>query len=103
MKQFDGVFQIFQPETVFKWHRELVRRKWTFVRHKAGGRPPTAQEVERLVIRLAREYQSWGNGKIQGELAKLGYVISDETVGDILRKHGIPPMRLDSVHLAGAT
>ena len=63
-----------------------------FFRHKAGGRPRTAQEVERLIIRLAGENRSWGNGKIQGELAKLGFIISDETVGDILEKHGIPPM-----------
>ena len=90
MKQFGKVLRIFQPETVFKWHRELVRRKWTRRAHNPRGRPRTNQEIERLVVRLARENRGWGNLKIAGELAKLGIELSDETVADILRRHGIP-------------
>jgi putative transposase len=48
------------------------------------------QEFERLIVRLARENRDWGNNKIAGELAKLGIALSDETVADILRRHGIP-------------
>jgi putative transposase len=76
---------------VLKWHRELVRRKWTYRRKKRGGRPRTQPELERLVLRLARE-NNWGHGKIEGELLKLGYTISDETVRNILKRHGIPPL-----------
>jgi putative transposase len=90
MKQFSRVLRIFQPETVFKWHRELVRRKWTHKASDQRGRPRTHQEIERLIVRLARQNRDWGNLKIAGELAKLGIEISDETVALILRRHGIP-------------
>jgi putative transposase len=90
VKQFGKVLRIFQPETVFKWHRELVRRKWTRQAHDQRGRPRTNQEIERLIVRLARENRDWGNLKIAGELAKLGIELSDETVAAILRHHGIP-------------
>jgi putative transposase len=92
LKQLAQVVRVFQPETVLKWHRELVRRKWTFQQSKRGGRPPTPRELERLIVRLAKENLDWGNGKIQGELLKLGFEVSDETVANILRRHGIPPV-----------
>ncbi len=53
--QLRDVIRIFQPETVLRWHRELVRRKWTFKRKAKGGRPRISQELEALIIRLARE------------------------------------------------
>ena len=89
---FNAVIRIFQPETVFKWHRELVRRKWSYPRPKVGGRPRVAQEIERLIVRLAQENRDWGNGKIEGELIKLGYDVGIETVANILKRHGIPPV-----------
>ena len=55
VKQFGKVLRIFQPETVFKWHRDLVRRKWTHQAHGQRGRPRTNQETERLIVRLARD------------------------------------------------
>jgi transposase len=104
LKQLGQVLGLFQPQTVLKWHRELVRRKWTFRQSNRGGRPPTARELERLIVRLARENPDWGNGKIQGELLKLGYEISDETVANILRRHAIPPLRQSAVlHPVGGT
>ena len=90
-REMKNVVRVFQPETVFKWHRGLVRRKWTFNKQGRGGRPRTDKELEHLVLRLARE-NGWGNGKIEGELVKLGYTITDETVGNILRRHNIPPV-----------
>lgn len=91
MKRLKTVLHIIQPETVFKWHRELVRRKWTFQKPSRGGRPRTAPDLEQLVVRLARENPDWGNAGIEGELTKLGYSLSDETVATILKRHGIPP------------
>lgn len=83
--------RLFQPETVLKWHRELVRRKWTYATVKVDGRPRTDQAIQVLVVRLARENSDWGYGKIVGELGKLGYVVSEPTVANILAREGISP------------
>ena len=66
VKQFGQILRIFQPETVFKWHRELVRRKWTRQAHDQRGRPRTHNDIQSLIVRLARENRDWGNGKIAG-------------------------------------
>ena len=87
-KELGEIIRIVQPETVLKWHREAVRRKWIQQQRNSGGRPRTAREIEQLVVRLARE-NDWGNGKIEGELIKLGYEINDETVANILKRHAI--------------
>ena len=90
VKQFRSLIRIFQPETVFGWHRQLVKRKWTYARKNKVGRPPTTDKVKALVIRLALE-NNWGYGKIKGELLKLGIKLSLTTVGNILRDKGIVP------------
>ena len=89
--RLDQVLLLFKPETVLKWHRELVRRKWTFRRPHAGGRPATPAEVEALILRLARENAGWGYSRIHGELTKLGYRLGRSTVRDILQRHQVPP------------
>lgn len=89
IKAMGDVIRIVKPATLFGWHRALVRRKWTY-RHRHAGRPRTDKEIEQLVLRLARE-NDWGYERIEGELLKLGYTISHETVGNILARHGIPP------------
>ena len=83
------VIRIVKPATLFGWHRALVRRKWTY-RHRNPGHPRTDKKIEQLVLRLARE-NDWGYERIEGELLKLGYTISHETVGNILQRHEIPP------------
>ena len=85
------IIRIFQPETVLGWHRQLVRRKWTYARKKKGGRPRIDQELEELIIRLARENPRWGCGKIEGELIKLGFQVSRTTVQNVLKRHNIEP------------
>jgi putative transposase len=90
VKELSEVIRIFQPETVLKWHRELVRRKWTHRQQAHTGRPKTDMTVERLVLQLSQA-NAWGNSKIAGELLKLGLHISDQTVANILKRHGIPP------------
>ncbi len=89
-KQFRSLIRIFQPETVFGWHRQLVKRKWTHPKKSKVGRPPTTDKVKALVVRLALE-NYWGYGKIKGELLKLGIKLSLTTVGNILRDKGIVP------------
>jgi hypothetical protein len=88
------VIRIFRPETVLGWHRELVRRKWTYTRKNIGGRPRINQELKDLILRLAQENPSWGYGKIEGELLKLGFKTSDTTVHNVLKAKGILPAPL---------
>ena len=65
-KQMEEFIRLFQPETVLGWHRELVRRKWTF-KHKArGGRPRLSQEVEDLIVRMAKENHFLGTARFRG-------------------------------------
>ncbi len=88
----EEVATIVKPETVLGWHRKLVARKFDgSQQRKAPGRPTIDQEVEALVARMAKENRSWGYDRIVGALANLGYTISDQTVGNILKRHGIPP------------
>jgi putative transposase len=86
------VAQIVKPDTILGWHRTLVAQKCDgSQQRKAPGRPTIDPELEALVVRLARENRSWGYDRIVGALANLGYAISDQTVGNILTRHGLPP------------
>ena len=89
--QLGEFIRLFQPETVLGWHRELVRRKWTFPHKAIGGRPRLSQEIEELIVRMAKENPRWGYGKIQGELLKLSYTVSESAVRDVLKRHHIQP------------
>jgi putative transposase len=80
-----------EPATLLRWHRELVRRRWTFPR-RPPGRPPIVSQARQLVLRLAAENPSWGYKRIHGELTGLGYTLSPSTVWNILRRHGIEPV-----------
>jgi transposase len=88
-----GAWQTFlvSPSTLLRWHRELVRRRWTFRRVARGGRPGLQAEVAALVLRLARENPRWGCRRIQGELAKLNLRASASTIRTLLRRHGLGP------------
>jgi putative transposase len=78
------------PQTLFRWHRELVRRKWTCPA-RGPGRPPVEQPIRQHVLRLARENPRWGYPRIAGELGKLGISVSPSSVRRILRAAGIEP------------
>jgi putative transposase len=85
------VMLIFKPDTVLRWHRELVRRKWTFRRKSYLGRPRLSSELEALIIQLAKENPQWGHGKMQGELLKLGCKLCASSVRNILKRHRVTP------------
>jgi hypothetical protein len=81
-----------QPDTILAWYRRLVARKFDGSRQRAyPGRPRVEPAVEALVVRLARENSGWGYDRIVGALANLGHHLSDQTVGNILRRHDIAP------------
>jgi putative transposase len=76
---------------VLRWHRELVRRRWSQPRRRRTGGRCTASELRQLVLRLASENPIWGYRRIQGELAGLGYQLAPSTVWLILKRAGIDP------------
>jgi putative transposase len=82
---------VVKPETLLRWHRELVRKKWTQMRAGHPGRPPIEPVVRDLVVRLGRENPRWGYQRIRGELMKLEIRISATTVRTILLRHGLDP------------
>src|SRR6266498_3228672 len=79
-----------QPATLLRWHRALVRRRWTYAGRRPG-RPPLAAQRQELILRLAAENPSWGYKRIQGELVALGMPLSASSVWNILHRHGIEP------------
>jgi putative transposase len=81
---------IVKPETILKWHRRLVAKKFDGSRFRnRHGRPPTKTEIEDLVIRLARDNPAWGYDRIAGAIHNLGHHISDQTVGNILQRNSL--------------
>jgi putative transposase len=83
---------IVSPDTVLRWHRDLLRRHHSKAsRPKRPGRPPTVRSIQALVLRLAKENSSWGYRRIHGELAALGIKVAPSTVWEILKANGIEP------------
>ena len=91
IRQLGDVIRSVRPETVIRWHRELVRRKWAQPTKKTAGRPKINQDTESLIVRLAKENLRWGYYRIEGELRKLGFVASLTTVRNVLDRNGILP------------
>src|SRR6266540_3957944 len=84
-----SVFPV-SPQTLLRWHRELVARKWTY-RRRSPGRPPLDRELQELVLRLGRENPGWGCVRSEGELRKLGIRVGATTIRSILRRSGVGP------------
>ena len=86
------VAQVAKPETILGWWRKLVAQKFDGSKHRSyPGRPRIDAEVESLIVQMARENSGWGYDRIAGALANLGHDVSDQTVGNVLRRHGIAP------------
>ena len=91
-KALGEVATIVRPDTILAWYRKLVAHKFDGSQaRRAPGRPPINRDVERLIVRMAEENPSWGYDRIVGALANLGHKVSDQTVGNVLRRHSIPP------------
>ena len=79
------------PDTILAWYRRLVARKFDGSKHRSPGRPRVDKTIEGLIVRMAEENLSWGYDRIVGSLANLGCEVADQTVGNILRRQGVPP------------
>ena len=86
------VATIFTPDTILGWHRKLIAKKFDGSKQRGKpGRPTIDSTVEELIVRIATENKNWGYDKIAGALHNVGYRISDQTVGNVLKRHDIPP------------
>ncbi len=81
---------VVRPDTLLGWHRQFVRRRWTYA-VRGPGRPAVSDEIRELVLRLARENPRWGYQRIVGELVGVGVGVSATTVAKILRQAGVSP------------
>jgi transposase InsO family protein len=91
-KALEDVANIVKPDTLMGWYRRLVARKFDGSKaRRYPGRPRINGEIQQLVVRMAKENSDWGYDRIVGAMANLGYRLSDQTVGNILQRHGIPP------------
>jgi putative transposase len=84
------VATIVTPDTILRWHRQLIARKWTYAKRRLG-RPGVLREIRRLVVRMATENPNWGYTRIQGALRNLGHRVARSTIATILKQQGIPP------------
>src|SRR5712691_1518284 len=89
-----GLRLLVTPDTIVRWQRDIVRRRWA-ARSMRGrtGRPATRRNIQALVHRLARENPEWGYRRIHGELAGMGVKVAASTVWEILKASGIKPAR----------
>ena len=92
VERLAGLRLIVTPATILRWRRAIVRRRWARLSRRArSGRPPVRRNVRSVVLRLARENESWGYRRVHGELAALGITVAPSTVWQILKDAGIEP------------
>ena len=91
-KALSRIACVAKPETILAWYRKLIARKFDGSKYRHyPGRPRIAREIEALIVRFARENSGWGYDRIAGALSNLGHHVSDQTVGNVLRRHGVAP------------
>jgi putative transposase len=91
-KALAEVASVARPDTILGWYRKLVARKFDGSKaRRSPGRPRIKRDVEQLIVRMASENRDWGYDRIAGALANLKYEISDQAVGNVMQRHGLPP------------
>jgi transposase InsO family protein len=85
------IASIVTPDTLLRWHRQLVARKWTYAKPRSRRRDVLA-EIRCLVVRMAGENPTWGYTRIQGALQNVGHRVGRSTIARILKAHGLPPV-----------
>jgi hypothetical protein len=91
-KALEQIACVAKPDTILGWYRKLIAQKFDGSKKRAyPGRPRVSRDVEVLIVRFAKENSDWGYDRIVGALANLGHCVSDQTVGNILERHGLGP------------
>ena len=91
-KALEEVAQIVRPETILGWHRRLIAKKFDGSKNRSPGKGgSTSNQIEELVLQLAREHRTWGYRRIAGALSKLGHEVSHQTVVNVLERYDIGP------------
>ena len=79
------------PDTLLGWHRRLIAKKYDGSRRRGPGRPHIMEDIRRLIVQMATENRDWGYTRIRGALANLGHNVARETIGNVLKQHGLDP------------
>jgi transposase InsO family protein len=79
------------PDTLLRWHRQFVARKWNFAHRRGPGRPGVMRQISTLICRMANENPGWGYTRIQGALSNVGHQVGRGTVANVLKRNGIEP------------
>ena len=82
------------PNTLLRWHRDLIAQKWNFVHRRGPGRPRTKDEIVCFILRIAEENPGWGYTRILGALRNVGFTIGRGTIANVLKENGIDPATL---------
>ncbi len=90
-KALEEVANVARPDTILGWFRKLVARKFDSSPVRKSGRPRIDESIKALILQMARDNPGWGYDRIAGALANLGYPVSDQTVGNVLKRHGVVP------------
>ena len=90
-RQLAAVAGIVTPDTILRWYRRLVAKKYDGSKTRRPGRPPTKPDIAALVVRMATENPTWGYTRIRGGLKHLGHDVARNTIKAILKDHGIEP------------
>jgi hypothetical protein len=90
-RRLAGIVGIVTPDTILRWYRTLVAKKYDGSNARRPGRPSTKADLAALVVRMAKDNPTWGYTRIRGGLKGLGHDVARNTIEAILKDHGIEP------------
>jgi len=90
-KALEGICEVFSPDTLLRWHRNLIARKYDGSKFRKMGRPQISDELRAAILHVAKGNRDWGYIRIRGQLKYLGFKVSIATIGNVLKKAGLEP------------
>ncbi len=97
------VASLVTPDTLLRWHRKLISRKYDGSQRRGPGRPRVMEQIRELVVRLAQENNTWGYSRIRGTLANLGHQVGRNTIARTLKENGLKPAPCGAGRRAGSS